>query len=279
MSEEMNENIEGCSHDCSSCSFGNCDQRQAPQKYSQNAKSNIKKVIAVVSGKGGVGKSAVTSLLACKLRSLGKNVAVLDADITGPSIPKAFGLRAKPVVDENLIVPPQSKNGIKLMSLNLLLDNEEDPVAWRGPVVTGVVRQFFEEVKWGDVDVMLIDMPPGTSGVFLTIMQMMPVDGIISVTTPQELVSMIVGKAVNLASEMNVDILALIENMSYFKCDECGKEHHIFGKSHIDEVAQKYGIKTTAFLPIDPEFTKLVDAGRVEDYDVANKLDGVVKVC
>lgn len=279
MSEEMNENIEGCSHDCSSCSFGNCDQRQAPQKYSQNAKSNIKKVIAVVSGKGGVGKSAVTSLLACKLRSLGKNVAILDADITGPSIPKAFGLHAKPVVDENLIVPPQSKKGIKLMSLNLLLDREEDPVAWRGPVVTGVLRQFFEEVKWGDVDVMLIDMPPGTSDVFLTIMQMMPVDGIISVTTPQDLVSMIVGKAVNLASEMNIDVIALIENMSYFKCDGCGKEHHIFGESHLSDVAQKYGIKTTDSLPIDPEFTKLVDAGRVEDYDVANKLDDVVKVC
>ena len=206
-----------------------CGERTAPSKYTTNAASNVKHVIGVVSGKGGVGKSLVTSLLASELRKKGFSVGILDADVTGPSIPKTFGVTDKLHADETGIYPALTDSGIKVMSVNLMLPKGDMPVAWRGPVVSGIIKQFWDETNWGDVDYMLIDMPPGTSDVFLTVFQMLPVDGIVTVSAPQELVAMIVGKAVNLAHDLDVPVVGLVENMAYFKCDECGKEHHIFG--------------------------------------------------
>ncbi len=276
--DQNNQTPEGCTHDCSTCTFGNCGQRTAPQKYSPLPSSKIEKIVAVVSGKGGVGKSAVTCMLASELQKQGKKVGILDADITGPSIPKAFGVNRRPGASIAGIEPILTESGIKIMSLNLLLDNEEAPVAWRGPLIGGVIKQFYEEVMWGELDYLLFDMPPGTSDVFLTIMQMIPVDAIVSVSAPQELVQMIVGKAVNLAKEMKVPVVGLVENMSYFVCDECNKKHYIFGETQAEDVAKKYSIPSYATLPLDPGFAKLVDSGKVEDYDVKGALDDVIKV-
>lgn len=265
-----------CSHSCGSCGVEGCGERTAPSKYTTNAASNVKHVIGVVSGKGGVGKSLVTSLLASELRKKGFNVGILDADVTGPSIPKTFGVTDKLHADETGIYPALTDSGIKVMSVNLMLPKGDMPVAWRGPVVSGIIKQFWDETNWGDVDYMLIDMPPGTSDVFLTVFQMLPVDGIVTVSAPQELVAMIVGKAVNLAHDLDVPVVGLVENMAYFKCDECGKEHHIFGEPQGAAVAEKYGIPAVATLPIDPKFAALCDEGKVEEYDVAGALDDII---
>ncbi len=269
---------EDCGGSCSSCGVSGCGVRdEGPQKLQTNKRSNIKKAIAVVSGKGGVGKSLVTSLLASELHRQGKSVAILDADVTGPSIPKAFGVHARPLADDDGMNPVTSKDGIEMMSVNLLLPQEDVPVAWRGPVITNALNQFWGDVNWGDVDVMLIDMPPGTSDVFLTICQMLPIDGIVTVSAPQDLVTMIVGKAVNLAGSMGVPVIGLVENMAYFECDDCGKRHYIFGEPQGDEIAKKYNIEAVATLPIDPAAAEYVDAGDIEKYDVKGALDSIIK--
>ena len=239
-----------------------------------NEYSNIKKVYGIVSGKGGVGKSLVTSLLAVDAARKGMKTAILDGDITGPSIPKSFGVHQKTYGSDIGIMPAVTRTGIKLMSINLLVDNEEDPVIWRGPVIAGAVQQFWTDVAWGDIDVMFVDMPPGTGDVPLTVFQSLPVDGIIVVTSPQELVEMIVGKAVKMATMMNIPIMGLVENMSYFKCPDCGKTHEIFGSSTVDKVAEKFGISNTARLPIDPKITSLVDSGKIEEIYI-EEVDGL----
>ena len=233
-------------------------------KEPMNKASNVKKVIGVVSGKGGVGKSFVTSSLACAMNKAGYKVGIMDADITGPSIPKMFGVHGQVYGTEDGMVPMAAENGIKIMSVNLLLDNEEDPVIWRGPVIAGVVKQFWNETVWGDIDYLFVDMPPGTGDVPLTVFQSLPVDGIVIVTSPQELVSMIVGKAVKMAQKMDIPILGLVENMSYLECPDCGKKISVFGESHIDEIAKKYNIPVLAKLPIDPKVAEHVDNGTIE---------------
>lgn len=268
-----------CGGACSSCGVEGCGSRTSSPENSKlqtNSRSNIKKVIAVVSGKGGVGKSLVTSLLASKLNEQGKKVAILDADITGPSIPKAFGVYARPLADDDGMNPVSSKSGIEMISVNLLLPQEDLPVAWRGPVITNALNQFWGDVNWGDIDVMLIDMPPGTSDVFLTICQMLPIDGIVTVSAPQELVAMIVGKAVNLAGSMGVPVIGLVENMAYFECDDCGKKHHIFGEPQGAEIAKRHDIDALATLPIEPKFAELVDIGEVEKCDVGDALNPIL---
>ena len=252
---------ENCTHDCSTC-VESCSERDL--RVPANALSSIKKVIAVVSGKGGVGKSTVTSSLAVAMARRGRKVAVLDADITGPSIPMAFGVHQRATGTDAGIDPAVTPSGIKLMSLNLLTANETDPVVWRGPVIANVVKQFWSDVVWGEVDYMFVDMPPGTGDVPLTVFQSLPVDGIIIVTSPQELVSMIVTKAVNMAKKMEIPIIGIVENMSYLECPDCGKRINVFGESHIDEVAADAGIKVLARLPIDPKIAQMVDAGQVE---------------
>ena len=255
-----------CNHDCSSCS-SNCGERTAQQtdfSVKLNQLSSVKKTIAVVSGKGGVGKSMVTSLLAVMSDRAGFKTGVLDADITGPSIPRAFGLKERAMGNEHGIYPVETKTGIEVMSLNLLLENDTDPVVWRGPVIAGTVKQFWTDVIWGEIDNMFIDMPPGTGDVPLTVFQSLPIDGIVVVTTPQDMVGMIVEKAVNMAKLMNIPVLAIVENMSYYKCPDCGKEHRIFGDSHIEELAKKHGIETVCRLPINPELASAVDRGMVE---------------
>ncbi len=256
-----------CSRDCSSCSSG-CASAE-PQSFleEQNPFSYVKKVIGVVSGKGGVGKSLVTSLLASAIRKSGKEVAVLDADITGPSIPKIFGMDEKAEASENGIFPVMTKGGIKMISVNLLLENADDPVVWRGPVIAGAVKQFWSDVIWGDVDYMFVDMPPGTGDVPLTVFQSLPVDGIVVVTSPQELVEMIVGKAVKMAEMMNVPVLGVVENMSYFVCSSCGEKHFIYGDSHADSLCARFGIDTVIKIPLDPSLAKACDEGRIEEYD------------
>ncbi len=256
-----------CTHDCSSCS-ANCASRQNPQDFHEppHQLSRIKKVIGVVSGKGGVGKSMTSALLAVEMRRRGYRVGVLDADITGPSIPKLFGIHGRALGDENGIWPIQSRTGIDVMSVNLLLENEEDPVVWRGPVIAGAVKQFWQEVIWKDVDFLFVDMPPGTGDVPLTVFQTLPVDGIVVVTSPQELVSMIVGKAVKMAQMMNVPILGVVENMSYLVCPDCGKKIPVFGDSHLEETAAKYGVKVLAKMPLDPQLTACADGGAIEAY-------------
>ena len=271
---------EECSHECSSCGVSGCGDRTAeagPSTLETNKRSNIKHVVGVVSGKGGVGKSLVTSLLASEMNKRGHKVAILDADVTGPSIPKSFGVDGRLTADADGINPAKSESGIELMSVNLMLPEGDMPVAWRGPVVSGAIKQFWQEVNWGDVDYMFVDMPPGTSDVFLTVFQSLPVDGIVTVSAPQELVAMIVGKAVNLARSMEVPVVGLVENMAYFKCDDCGKEHHIFGEPQGAAVAEKYQIPAVATLPMDPNFARLVDEGRVEAYDVEGALDGIIE--
>ena len=255
-----------CTHDCSTCSQ-KCSSREAPNSMQApaNAASEIKKVIAVVSGKGGVGKSMITSLLATEMRRREYETAILDADITGPSIPKAFGIKGGDVEGSDLgMFPKQTKTGIKVMSLNLLVDDERKPVVWRGPVIAGTVKQFWTDVVWGDVDYMFVDMPPGTGDVPLTVFQSLPIDGIIVVTSPQELVSMIVAKALNMASLMNIPVLGLVENYSYYTCPDCQKKHSIYGESHIDSYADEAGTKVLAKLPIDPTLASLCDKGIIE---------------
>lgn len=255
-----------CTHDCSSCGES-CSARKSPQDLREQPHplSKIKKIIAVVSGKGGVGKSMVTSMLAAQSNRSGKSTAILDADITGPSIPQVFGLTGQAYGDENGILPMKTEKGINVISLNLLIEHTTDPVIWRGPVIAGVVKQFWTDVIWGDVDYMFIDMPPGTGDVPLTVFQSIPVDGIIVVTSPQELVSMIVEKAVNMAKAMNIPILGIVENMSYFKCNGCGKEHNIFGESHVEETAERFGIDAVCRLPINPVIAAMADKGQGDD--------------
>ena len=263
-----------CTHDCSSCS-SNCGERQQPQSFIEqlNPKSKVNKVIGIVSGKGGVGKSLVTSLCACEMMRRGSHVAVLDADITGPSIPRAFGISKKAVSDGELIYPATSKCGIDIMSINLLLDNIADPVVWRGPVIASAVKQFWSDVLWDDVDYMFIDMPPGTGDVPLTVFQSIPVDGIIIVTSPQELVSMIVEKAVRMAEMMNIPILGLVENMSYIECPDCGRKLPIFGESKIEAIAAQHNTKVLGRLPIKPEIAAAVDSGNIELINPAEWLE------
>jgi Mrp family chromosome partitioning ATPase len=232
-----------------------------------NARASVKRVIAVMSGKGGVGKSLVTELLAVQAAKRGLKTAVLDADITGPSIPTAFGVKERAVSDGEGVLPCRSACGIGLMSLNCLVENPGDPVVWRGPVIAGAVKQFWSEVAWGDVDVMFVDMPPGTGDVPLTVFQSLPVNGAVVVTSPQDLVSMIVGKAMRMAAMMNIPVLGLVENMSVFRCPDCGKEHRIFGDGKAQEIARDYGVKAVASLPIDPAYAKAVDEGRIEGVD------------
>lgn len=267
-----------CNHDCSSCS-SNCSERKVDLKAPMNAESNVKKVYAVVSGKGGVGKSLVTSLLAVSESRKGKKVAILDADITGPSIPKAFGIVDTAVADDKFLLPLKTATGISVMSMNCLLEDETSPVIWRGPVIAGVIKQFWTDVRWGEIDTMFVDCPPGTGDVPLTVFQSLPIEGIIIVTTPQDLVSMIVEKAVNMARMMNVPIVGIVENMSYFTCPDCGKEISVFGESHIDEIAIKYGIKKVVKLPIVSDLRESVDSGIIEFYkgqwldDMASVID------
>ena len=257
---------ENCTHDCGSCQAdcGSRTKSPADMKEKLHELSSVKKVIAVVSGKGGVGKSLVTSLMAVKMNRRGHKAAVLDADVTGPSIPKVFGITQRAMGNEVGLFPVTTKTGIDIMSVNLLLENEEAPVVWRGPVIAGTVKQFWNEVIWKDVDYMFVDMPPGTGDVPLTVFQSLPLDGIIIVTSPQELVSLIVSKAVNMAQMMNIPILGLVENMSYVTCPDCQKEIKIYGESHIDAVAEKYGLSVFGRLPIDPEIAANCDKGLVE---------------
>ena len=257
---------ENCTHDCNSCG-ADCSSRKADFSAKSNPESHVKKVIGVVSGKGGVGKSMVASLMAVLMRRRGFSTAILDADVTGPSIPKAFGVHGMLSATDGGIIPAASVTGVKMVSLNLLLENETDPVVWRGPVIAGTVKQFWSDVMWGDVDFMFVDMPPGTGDVPLTVFQSLPVDGIIIVTSPQELGGMIVEKAVNMAKMMNVPVLGIVENMSYFICDECGKKHFIFGQSHLEEIAAHNNIPITARRPINPALAAACDAGMIETFD------------
>ena len=255
-----------CTHDCSTCS-SNCGSRQQPQSLliPANALSDVKHVVGIVSGKGGVGKSIVTSMLAVLLSREGYKVGILDADITGPSIPKAFGMHNVEVFgDQNGMIPPRTKTGIDMISVNLLLGSDETkPVIWRGSMIAGTVQQFWKETIW-DVDVLLVDCPPGTGDVPLTVFQSLPLDGVVIVSSPQDLVSMIVSKAANMAKMMNVPVLGLVENMSYIKCPDCGKEIKVFGESHIEEVAEKFGYDLLARIPMDSKLAALVDRGMIE---------------
>ena len=263
----MAQNQDNCTHNCETCS-ANCSSREKESLLAAaNAKSNVKKVIGVVSGKGGVGKSMVTSLMAVTMNRRGLNSAVLDADITGPSIPKAFGVKGMLMGTEEGIIPAESKTGVKLVSLNLLLEDDTDPVVWRGPVIAGTVKQFWTDVMWGDVDFMFVDMPPGTGDVPLTVFQSLPLDGIIIVTSPQELVGMIVSKAVKMAGMMNIPVLGIVENMAYYECPDCGKRHAIFGESHVEEIAAQFGISNIAQLPINPKLAGACDKGMIELFE------------
>ena len=257
-----------CTHNCSTCSQ-NCSSRKDPESLREKPHelSKIKKVIGVVSGKGGVGKSLVTSLLAVSTQRKGFKTAILDADITGPSIPKAFGIKEKAQGTENGILPCKSKTGIEIMSVNLLLENDTDPVVWRGPVIAGAVKQFWTDVIWDDVDFMFVDMPPGTGDVPLTVFQSLPVDGIVIVASPQELVGMIVEKAVKMANLMNIPVLAFAENMSYFLCPNCDTKHKIFGESNIKEIAEEYNVDTVAEIPMNNKLAAAVDAGVIELFE------------
>lgn len=257
-----------CTHDCSSCGES-CSERKTKESFLEpaNSMSKIGKVIGILSGKGGVGKSLVTSLMASGVQKRGFSTAVLDADITGPSIPKIFGIKGMAKASEYGILPSESSGGVKVMSVNLLLENITDPVVWRGPVIAGTVKQFWTDVIWDDVDYMFVDMPPGTGDVPLTVFQSLPVDGIIVVTSPQELVSMIVGKAVKMAEMMDIPILGIVENMSYLKCPDCGKKISVFGESKIDETAKHYGLDVLGRIPIDPSIAQKCDEGNVEKID------------
>ncbi len=270
---------ENCDQNCASCAE-NCNERTEEFDFSAKPHdmSSVKKVIGVISGKGGVGKSLITSLMAVGMNRRAYHTAIMDADITGPSIPKAFNIKKKAEINEAGVIPVKSATGIDIMSINLLLENDTDPVIWRGPLIGGTVKQFWTEVIWNDIDYMFIDMPPGTGDVALTVFQSLPVDGIIIVTSPQELVSMIVAKAVKMAEMMNIPILGIVENMSYFKCTGCNKEYKIFGESHIEQIADKYNIKTISKLPIEPIIASTVDKGMIElvDDDYLNNLKEIL---
>ena len=266
-----------CTHDCSSCGES-CAEREGGSPFQIKPLRDgcrVSKVYGVVSGKGGVGKSMVTSQLAVAMRREGYNVAVLDADITGPSIPKAFGVHGRAIGTEDAILPVESRTGIQLMSVNLLLENETDPVIWRGPVIGGVVQQFWGDVLWQDVDYMFVDMPPGTGDVALNVFQTLPIDGVIIVASPQELVSMVVEKAVKMAQMMHIPIVGLVENMSYVSCPNCGRKIYLFGEGKTEEAAAKYGLPVLAKMPIDPALAKLVDEGDIESFE-GDWLSGVV---
>lgn len=268
---------ENCSHDCGSCAE-NCDERDFHVNLRKG--SSVKKVIGIMSGKGGVGKSFVTSLLACKLNKDGKSTAIMDADITGPSIPEAFGLggeRATGGDDGNSLNPVLSDKGIQIMSMNFLLENENDPVIWRGPVIAGAVKQFWTDVNWRNVDYMVVDLPPGTGDVPLTVFQSLPIDGLIIVSSPQQLVRVIVEKAVKMARTMNIPVLGLIENMSYVKCPDCGKEINVFGESNIAAIAKNYNLPVLARIPLEREMTTAVDNGDIESLDV-NYVDAAAEI-
>lgn len=268
-----------CTHDCGSCGE-NCSSRKGKQSFIEklNDSSSVKKVIGIVSGKGGVGKSMITSMLAVLFNRRGYKTAVLDADITGPSIPKAFGVNKEKAKGCDFgLIPVTTKKGIDIMSVNLLLPNETDPVVWRGPIIGGTVKQFWTDTIWKDIDYMFVDMPPGTGDVPLTVFQSIPVDGIVIVTSPQELVSMIVGKAVKMAQMMNIPILGVVENMSYFECPDCGKKHSIYGESHIEQVADEFGVDVIAKLPIDTSIAKCADTGTIELFN-GSYLDGAADV-
>ncbi|MFA5006628.1 MAG: Mrp/NBP35 family ATP-binding protein [Candidatus Izemoplasmatales bacterium] len=261
---------EECNGDCASCAE-ECEDRKEPVnlKAEPNPTSRVKRMIAIVSGKGGVGKSYVTSLLAVAAKRSGRKVGILDADVTGPSIPRMFGIRERATDNEFGLVPVPTKTGIATMSVNLLLERETDPVVWRGPLIAKMVTQFWTDVAWGDLDLLFVDMPPGTGDVALTVFQSLPVDGIVVVTSPQELVSMIVAKAVKMADLLHVPVLAVVENMSYFKCPECGAEHAVFGRSAVEKVAREYGVRHAVRLPIEPTVARLCDAGRIEFADIS----------
>ena len=278
---------ENCSHNCSSCGETCASRTMESFRVPLNPQSSVKKVIGVVSGKGGVGKSLVTSLMACKMRARNNRVGILDADITGPSIPKAFGIHGMVgVTADQLMLPRTTSTGIEILSSNLILEHETDPVIWRGPVVGGVIKQFWSEALWKDIDYMFVDMPPGTGDVPLTVFQSLPLAGIIIVTSPQELVSMIVAKAVNMAKKMDIPILGLVENMSYLECPDCGKKISVFGESHIEEIAGKMDLKVLGKMPIDPSLAELSDKGDfakaenkylTDAFEVLHQLDRVKK--
>ena len=254
---------ENCTHDCGSCS-ADCASRTADFRAEQNQHSNVKKVIGIVSGKGGVGKSMTCALLAAASQAKGNVTAVMDADITGPSIPRMFGVHERARGDETGILPCVSGEGVQMMSMNLLLENEDDPVVWRGALISGTVLQFWTDVIWQGVDYMFVDMPPGTGDVPLTLFQSIPLDGIVVVTTPQDLVGMIVSKAINMAQMMNVPILGIVENMSYITCPDCGRKINIFGESVADAIALEHGISAVAKVPVDRELTLAADSGKIE---------------
>lgn len=267
--------MSSCNHDCGNCGESHCEKKDLLEK--PNPKSKIRKVIGVVSGKGGVGKSSVTSLLAVQLRKKGYRVGILDADITGPSIPKMFNLHSLITGNEDGVFPAETETGIQVISANLLTNNEKTPVVWRGPMIAGMVKQFWTEVIWDNIDFLLVDMPPGTGDVPLTVFQSMAVDGIIMITSPQDLVSLIVSKAVNMAGMMNIPILGLVENYSYIKCPHCDEKISVFGESHTAEVAEEFNLKFLAQMPIDPTIAQLADHGEIEKAEV-NYLDQVIDV-
>ena len=271
--------MSSCNGNCSSCSSASCGDRKAESLLaSLNPKSTVKKVIAVVSGKGGVGKSTVTSMLAVAMARKGYRVGVLDADITGPSAPTAFGVTDCQGANDDGLYPALTRSGIQVMSINLLLDDPNSPVVWRGPVIAGAVKQFWTDVIWEDVDFMFVDMPPGTGDVPLTVFQSLPVDGVVIVTSPQDLVSMIVSKAVNMANLMHIPVLGFVENYSYLQCPDCGKKINVFGKSHLDQVAAQFGLPVLARLPIDPKVAEAYDGGLMETVDTSAMADVVAAV-
>ena len=261
-----------CTHDCSTCA-NKCEHEIKPVVPTND--THIKKIIAVLSGKGGVGKSMVTSLLAVELARSGKKVGIMDGDITGPSIPKMFGLNQELLGDEEGIYPAESRLGIKAVSINMMLENDEDPVLWRGPILAGVISQFYSEVHWGELDYLLVDMPPGTSDVAISLFQQVPVDEIVMVTTPSKLVSMVVSKAINMASAVNKPIVAVVDNMAYVKCDKCGNEIYIYKNDDSEDVAKRYGLEVLGRLPIDSDLAEKADDGFIEEYD-GNYLKDVV---
>ncbi len=270
--------MSSCNGNCSSCGSDCADRKQESLLAKANPGSRVKKVIAVVSGKGGVGKSTVTSLLAVAMRKEGKSVGILDADITGPSVPRAFGVSECRGANESGMYPALTSGGIQVMSINLLLDHPDDPVVWRGPVIAGAVKQFWTDVIWGDVDYLFVDMPPGTGDVPLTVFQSLPVDGVVIVTSPQDLVSMIVTKAVKMANMMHIPVLGFVENYSYLECPDCGKKIQVFGKSHLDEVAMTLGLPVLARLPIDPKVAESFDGGNAEALDASRLLPVIDRI-
>ena len=278
MSDHHNETPENCTHDCSTCGE-NCEHAAESLQQALRPGARVDKVIAVVSGKGGVGKSLVTSLLACEMQRRGHQAAVLDADITGPSIPQAFGVHGSAMGGEDFLYANRTRTGIEIMSINLLLPNETDPVVWRGPVIAGAVTQFWTDVQWENVNYMFVDMPPGTGDVPLTVFQSLPVDGIIVVTSPQQLVSLIVEKAVNMAAMMNVPVLGVVENMAWAQCPHCGEKLYVFGESHVEEVAAAHGLPVLARCPLNPQLAKQADLGVIESFEgeILDKAAGVVE--